>query len=121
MQTMGTKRSHTQMIGDGSSSVHHSRKSNISSLLPKRKRRRTRIENAKPASVNPLKKRVRDLNRLLERAENMPADVRMDSERALAAYNQELAAAEAEKLKKRMARKYHMVKFFGMLDDISLE
>ncbi|KAH0552861.1 hypothetical protein GP486_006939 [Trichoglossum hirsutum] len=108
---MGAKRSHAQMIDDGSSSVHHSRRSNISSL-PRRKKRQARTEDAKPASVNPLKKRIRDLARLLERAEDMPADVRMDNERALAAHNQELAAAEAEKLKQKMARKYHMVKFF---------
>ena len=101
------------MSSDGSSLIHLSRKSNVSSL-PKRKRRRTRIEKANPTSVNLLKKRIRDLSRLLERAENMPADVRMDSERALSAYIQELAAAEGEKLKKKMARRYHMVKFFGM-------
>jgi hypothetical protein len=112
---MGTKRSHAQMSSNGSSLIHPSRKSNISP--PKRKRRRT-PEKPTPTSVNPLKKRVRDLTRLLERAENMSADVRMDNERALAAYKQELVAAEEEKLKKKMAKKYHMVKFFGMCDTI---
>jgi cytochrome c len=71
-------------------------------------------KQAHASSVNAIKKRIRDVTRKLERSENLPADVRAEDERALAAYQQELAAAEAEKLKQKMIKRYHMVRFFGM-------
>ena len=43
----------------------------------------------------------------------MPPNVRVEDERALAGYEQELAAAEAEKIRQKMITKYHMVRFFG--------
>lgn len=63
--------------------------------------------------MNAIKKRIRDVSRRLEHAEDLPADVRAEDERALAAYQQELASAEAEKIKQKMIKKYHMVRFFG--------
>ena len=66
------------------------------------------------SSVNAIKKRIRDVSRRLERADDLPANVRLDDERALAAYEQELAAAEVEKNRQKMIKKYHMVRFFGM-------
>lgn len=65
------------------------------------------------SSVNAVKKRIRDVTRLLSRAEDLPADVRLENERALAAYKQELAEADEEKVRQRMIKKYHMVRFFG--------
>ncbi|KAI9785153.1 MAG: 18S rRNA maturation protein [Geoglossum umbratile] len=98
---MGTKRNHSQMSADSPTEG-----------------KRNRTEGAGPISVNPLKKRVRDLTRLLEHADNMPADVRMENERALSAHRQELAAAKMEKLKASLSKRYHMVKFFGTWDTI---
>ena len=51
----------------------------------------------------------------MDHADDLPADVRIEDERALAAYEQELAAADAEKTKQKMIKKYHMVRFFGMI------
>jgi hypothetical protein len=65
------------------------------------------------SSVNAVKKRIRDVTRLLARSEDLPADVRLENERALAAYQQELNAADEEKTRQRMIKKYHMVRFFG--------
>ena len=48
----------------------------------------------------------------MERADDLPADVRIENERALAAYEQELVAALAEKTRQKMIKKYHMVRFF---------
>ena len=45
----------------------------------------------------------------------MPADVRLSNERALKAYQQDLLAAEQERRRQKMIKKYHMVRFFGKL------
>jgi len=69
-------------------------------------------KQAHASSVNAIKKRIRDVTRRLERSENAPADKKLEDERALAAYQQELASAEAEKIRQKMIKKYHMVRFF---------
>ena len=65
------------------------------------------------SSVNAIKKRIRDVTRRLEHSEDLPANIRMEDERALVAYHQELVAAEAEKARQKMISRYHMVRFFG--------
>lgn len=113
---MGGKRSH-----DETEDVHESRQSQVpdSSVKPSKKPRRDgppKIrKQAHASSVNAVKKRMRDVSRLLQRPEGLPADVRIENERALAAYQQELAAADQEKVRQKMIKKYHMVRFFGML------
>lgn len=85
---------------------------------PKRPRKLGQTERkmqAHSSSVNAIKKRMRDVTRRLERSDDLPANIRVEDERALAAYSQELAAAEAEKLRQKTISKYHMVRFFGML------
>lgn len=70
---------------------------------------------AQPAAsaLNPIKAKIRDVTRLLERSHNLPAGVRIEKERALAGYRQDLEQAKAEKRKQQMISKYHMVRFFG--------
>lgn len=68
---------------------------------------------AASTAVNALKAKIRDLTRLLERSDSLPADVRVEKERALAGYKQDLEAAHEEKAKQAMIKKYHMVRFFG--------
>ena len=72
-------------------------------------------KQAHASSVNTIKKRIRDVKRRLERSQNLPATIRVEDERALATYEQELAAADEEKTRQKMIKKYHMVRFFGML------
>ena len=55
------------------------------------------------------------MKRTLDRSENLPADVRVEKERALAGYKLDLEKAEYEKRKQQMIKKYHMVRFFGWL------
>ncbi|KAI9811275.1 MAG: 18S rRNA maturation protein [Thelocarpon impressellum] len=110
---MGTKRSHGEMKALGA--MHASRQASLRHLDHRSAKKRPRWDepaSMHPTSVNPLKKKIRDTGRLLERAEAMPADVRLNHERALAAYTQELAAADAEKRRQKMIKKYHMVRFF---------
>ncbi|MCJ1355473.1 MAG: 18S rRNA maturation protein [Icmadophila ericetorum] len=63
-------------------------------------------------SVNALKGKIRDLSRLLERSERLPADVCIEKERALINYQSELEKLDEEKQKKDIIGKYHMVRFF---------
>lgn len=114
---MAPKRKHQD--SDPQETVHASRQFQVYGSTPKPPKKARRTEpavykkQAHTSSVNAIKKRIRDVTRRLERAEDLPADVRVEDERALEAYHQELAAAEAEKLRQKMIKKYHMVRFFG--------
>lgn len=92
--------------------IHPSRQAQVPFNPPKGPKRKMQAHSS---SVNAIKKRMRDVTRRLERSDDLPANIRVEDERALAAYSQELAAAEAEKLRQKTISKYHMVRFFGML------
>ncbi|KAJ5735416.1 rRNA-processing protein efg1 [Penicillium malachiteum] len=62
------------------------------------------------ASVNDLKRRIRDVKRLLNKAK-LPADARVVQERALAGYEQDLADETARRDRSQMIKKYHFVRF----------
>lgn len=64
-------------------------------------------------SVNELKKRIRDVKRLLNKA-SLPADARILQERALAGYEQDLVEETARRDRSQMIKKYHFVRFLGM-------
>lgn len=111
---MPAKRSHDDLDG-----IHESRQPQVHQDDPKPAKKPRREGPPKirkqvhASSVNAVKKRIRDVTRLLSRSEDLPADVRLENERALAAYQQELNAADEEKTRQRMIKKYHMVRFFG--------
>ncbi|KFZ12264.1 hypothetical protein V502_07183 [Pseudogymnoascus sp. VKM F-4520 (FW-2644)] len=110
---MPAKRSH-----DDLDDIHESRQPQVHQDDPKPAKKPRREGPPKirkqvhASSVNAVKKRIRDVTRLLSRSEDLPADVRLENERALAAYQQELNAADEEKTRQRMIKKYHMVRFF---------
>lgn len=114
---MGIKRKLSEM-----ESVHPSRQALVpdTTSKPRKKPRRLGSQlHKKPeslTSINAIKKRIRDAKRRLERSENLPANMKVETERALAAYQLELVAAEEEKTRQKMISKYHMVRFFGMFD-----
>lgn len=116
---MSTKRKYSEE----EEAVHPSRKSQFSTSQngsPKKPRKfespaAMHKKQAQSSSVNLIKKKIRDVTRRLERSEDLPADVKAEDERALDAYKQELEAAENEKVRQKMIKRYHMVRFFGML------
>lgn len=63
-------------------------------------------------SVNELKKRIRDVKRLLNKVD-LQADVRIVQERALAGYEQDLAEETTRRQRSQMIKKYHFVRFLG--------
>lgn len=116
--TMAPKRKYQE--SEPQEVVHPSRQFQVPGSAPKPAKKPRRFEppvykkQAHASSVNAIKKRIRDVTRKLERSDNSSADKKLEDERALAAYQQELAAAEAEKTRQKMIKKYHMVRFFGM-------
>lgn len=82
------------------------------------KKKKPQVSQSSPAhftstSVNALKSNIRSVTRVLEHAQNLPLDVRIEKERALAGYKQDLEKVQHEKERQRMIKKYHMVRFFG--------
>ncbi|SLM35569.1 rRNA-processing protein EFG1 [Lasallia pustulata] len=80
--------------------------------LLRKPRGRPPPHKAKAASsgTNALKAKIRDLTRLLEHPDSLPADIRLEKERALTGYKLDLAAASKEKAKQAIIKKYHMIK-----------
>jgi hypothetical protein len=60
-----------------------------------------------------LKGEIRNLTRLLDRTDKLPADVRVEKERALETHKAELEETLAAKRRSEMISTYHMVRFFG--------
>ncbi|KAL7273813.1 18S rRNA maturation protein [Rhizina undulata] len=64
-------------------------------------------------STSTLKKKIRDVERLLKKSSRpLSATVRSESERALEAYKHELKHAQSSFRDQKIAKKYHMVRFF---------
>ncbi|KAL4921036.1 hypothetical protein BDW62DRAFT_220390 [Aspergillus aurantiobrunneus] len=77
---------------------------------PKSSTQQDRGEDKQYPSVNELKRRIRDVRRLLSKTD-LPADKRIIQERALAGYEKELADEEQRRERSRMIKKYHFVRF----------
>ncbi|OJJ38991.1 hypothetical protein ASPWEDRAFT_103173 [Aspergillus wentii DTO 134E9] len=75
----------------------------------KKKIHLTRTENNYP-SVNELKRRIRDVKRLLNRVD-LPADARIVQERALKGYERDLEDENKRRDRSQMIKKYHFVRF----------
>ncbi len=113
---MGTKRPHPSSSSSSyQPPIHASRQANFppSETHPHKRARKTHDSTANPASLNHLKRKIRDTTRLLQHAEDLPAGVRIEQERALAGYKQDLEAVEEGKSRAKMIKRYHMVRFFG--------
>lgn len=105
--SMATKRS--------AAYIHPSRKENVPHE-PRRKKQKpdnAGSKNFKKAHpVNDLKSQVRSLKRLLERNDGLPADVRVEKERALRTAQYELERAQNAQQRSEMIGRYHKIRFF---------
>lgn len=70
---------------------------------------------AKEGSIEYAKKRTRNIQRLMQRNADLPANVRNEMERELASHKQTINDRTFQKRRSAMISKYHMVRFFGML------
>ena len=95
--------------------VHPSRREHVPEE-PRRKKQKP--NNAGPKSfkkahpTNDLKSQVRSLKRLLERNDGLPADVRVEKERALQTAQRELEQAQTAQQRSDMIGRYHKIRFF---------
>ena len=65
-----------------------------------------------PTTLSSLKRQVRDIRRLLNGSETLPETIRVEKERALAAYTQSMDEIYHSRQRQQMIKKYHMVRFF---------
>ncbi|GAO13254.1 hypothetical protein UVI_02026000 [Ustilaginoidea virens] len=80
---------------------------------PKRRKQfRTGKNKAREGSLAFSKKRARNIERLLQRQTNLPANVQNDLERELAAHRATVSDREFQKQRSSMISRYHMVRFF---------
>lgn len=95
--------------------VHPSRKENVPNE-PRRKRQKPDNAGAKSFkkahAVNDLKSQIRSLKRLLTRNDGLPADVRIEKERALRTAEHELERAQTAQQRNEMIGRYHKIRFF---------
>lgn len=114
--TMAAKRKAPHDTPPAVSSTHPSRAHLLpASARPKKKQRAASAAfrpSIPPNHTSVLRKRIRDLQRKLA-LPHLPADIRVEDERALQAHTQDLTALEQERERARMIGKYHMVRFFG--------
>ncbi len=102
---MGTKRPHDDDSMPPRRIPHHPSK--------RRKSNDFAPPSTKTPSVNQLKSKIRDLTRMLEHSDHLPPGVRIEKERALAGYKQDVGNVYEDKRKNELIKKYHMVRFFG--------
>jgi hypothetical protein len=81
--------------------------------VDKKKTNLRQVEGLSGKSVGSakLKKKIRDLERLLKRP-NLEANKKVETERALAALRSEMEGVQESKKVGQIAKKYHMVRFF---------
>ena len=106
---MGTKRPHhddpmPSESASGRTPTHPSKRRKSNDFMP---------PPTKSPSINHLKSKIRDLTRALEHSDHLPPGVRIEKERALAGYKQDVEKIHKDKRKNELIKKYHMVRFFG--------
>lgn len=70
------------------------------------------VASSMGAGSSKLRKKIRDIERLLAKKKNLPADVRVANERSLKALKFELENSDLQNKAKIISKKYHMVRFF---------
>ncbi|OJJ51323.1 hypothetical protein ASPZODRAFT_138428 [Penicilliopsis zonata CBS 506.65] len=91
--------------------AHHRSKPYNDPRKPGQKKPKSRPqEKDTSVSINDLKRRIRDVKRLLNRRD-LPADARVTQERVLKGHERELEQEMARRARSEMIRKYHFVRF----------
>lgn len=110
---MGGKRSYDEVDGDAAGRPS---KANDDGFAGKRRKPNGKVKGkakAKEGSNVWAKKRIRAIERLLQRDQGMPQDARNGLERELNGLKSNVADNSFHKTRSAMISKYHMVRFFG--------
>ena len=75
--------------------------------------KRQKKQRRNPQNVNPIKGRIRDIERLFKHTPSMPADQRMVLERELHSLRRDLEAVHSENYQNKLIGKYKFVRFIG--------
>lgn len=114
---MAAKRSRDDVEGEGYESDSQepvpSNDNGGPSSSKKRKYNSKGKHKAKEGTLEYSKKRARTIERLFQRNQDLPADIRNDMERELTAHKAAVADKSFQKRRSAMISKYHMVRFFG--------
>ena len=100
----------------GAGKIHPSRLRNLPDTPKKSRRPRPTVKPDEPSdahTVGALRNSIRNIQRLLQHHDNLPADVRVEKERALESYLADLDEAREKIRNKRIIKKYHGIRFFG--------
>lgn len=110
---MSSKRSYDEVEGE---SAGRPTKANNEGFSSKRRKPNTNGKGkgkAKEGSNVWSKKRIRAIERLLQRDQGMPQDARNGLERELNGLKSNVSEASFQKTRSAVISKYHMVRFFG--------
>ncbi|EED20150.1 nuclear protein involved in pre-rRNA processing, putative [Talaromyces stipitatus ATCC 10500] len=101
--------------------IHRSNTSNTENTTGSKRNHNASTTQKQPAnknstgdkglSINDLKKRIRDVKRLLTRVEHLSPEARIVQERALKGYERDLEQEQARRQRSEMIKKYHFVRF----------
>ncbi|EME50150.1 hypothetical protein DOTSEDRAFT_85374 [Dothistroma septosporum NZE10] len=107
---MATKRGAPDSNNDSRDSYLRRKRHKPNAFQPKDPENHGKNSYKKAHTVNDLKKTVRNISRLLER--ELPANIRVEKERALQTAQHDLAMAGKAKKRSEMIGKYHKIRFF---------
>jgi hypothetical protein len=116
---MGEKRPFTSLDNEATGGTSLTARYGAGPSAKKRKPNGNSKHKAKEGSIQHTKKRARNIERLLQKNENLPADVRKDLERELAAHSATVEDREFRKHRSAMITRYHKARFFGEPDKIA--
>ena len=113
---MATKRSFSEVgLADKPGESAAARSSHQSGPSTKRRKQdAAKSQEAGEKAISWKKRRARDIERLFQKDTELPANIRNELERELAAHKANIADKEAQRKRSKMISKYHMVRFFGM-------
>lgn len=107
------KRSFVDMDNDVASEAGPARRNGFN---PKRQKQYgTGKPKAREGSTGYSRKRARNIERLLQRKNDLPANVQNDMQRELSAHKTTVSDRSFQRKRSAMISKYHMVRFFGKL------
>ncbi|QPH01871.1 hypothetical protein C2857_006074 [Epichloe festucae Fl1] len=110
---MGMKRSFADVDSQDHDSTSRSAASRGNGFDPKRRKQHgTGNPKVKEGRLGFAKKRIRNIERLLERNKDLPADVQNDLQRELATLKATVSDKSFHRKRSAMISKYHMVRFF---------
>ncbi|KAF3491625.1 rRNA-processing protein EFG1 [Arthroderma uncinatum] len=111
MSSTSGKRSHTDDPHEKHKKPRYAYKQDPNGSKHRKKNNRNNTDTSTGPSVNDLKSKIRATKRLLEHSKNLPADVRIEKERALKGYQRDLDKAEEKRARNALITKYHFVRF----------